>query len=44
MERGVSHLSEGEKVEMPKEIVHVQESEVRDHASIANISLSDAQH
>jgi hypothetical protein len=39
MVRVVSHILEREEAEMPKEIVYVQESEVRDHASIANISL-----
>jgi hypothetical protein len=41
---GVSRILEAEAVEMTKERVPVPESEVRDHASFANISLSCAGH
>jgi len=44
IEWNVSRILEGEGVEMPKERVPVQESEVRDRASLANISLSCAGH
>jgi hypothetical protein len=39
-----SHVLEIEEVKIPEEVVPSQESEVCNHASVANVSLFSAQH
>ncbi len=41
---GYFNVLEIEEVKIPVEVVPSQESEVRNHASIANVSLFSAQH